>query len=93
MKAREFLYINYSLLTIRYNFNHYILKFLFDLYNTLYIFILNISVLGKLMGGMSVVEKPKTKVSKASMLLPEKHRLVAGIFASKEADDAAMTKD
>ncbi len=45
------------------------------------------------MGGMSVVEKPKTKVSKASMLLPEKHRLVAGIFASKEADDAAMTKD
>jgi len=92
MKAREFLYINYSLLTIRYNFNHYILKFLFGLYNTICIFILSISVLGKLMGGMSVVEKPKTKVSKANMLLPEKHRLVAGIFASKEAADAAMKK-
>jgi phosphopantetheinyl transferase (holo-ACP synthase) len=26
------------------------------------------------------------------MLLPEKHRLVAGIFASKEAADAAMKK-
>ncbi|WP_141241807.1 DUF1254 domain-containing protein [Methanosarcina spelaei] len=92
MKAQEFLYINYSLLTIRYNFNHYILKFLSDLYNIICIFILRISVLGKLMGGMSVVEKPKIQDSKANMLLPEKHRLVAGIFASKEAADAAMKK-
>jgi hypothetical protein len=44
------------------------------------------------MGGMSVVEKPKIQDSKANMLLPEKHRLVAGIFASKEAADAAMKK-
>ncbi|WP_269849905.1 DUF1254 domain-containing protein [Methanosarcina horonobensis] len=39
-----------------------------------------------------MVENPTTEVSKANMLLSEKQQLVAGVFASKTAADAAMEK-
>jgi hypothetical protein len=41
---------------------------------------------------MSMAEKPKTQASQANMPPPEKQQLVAGVFASKTAADAAMEK-
>lgn len=39
-----------------------------------------------------MTEDPTTQVSKADILLSEKLQLVAGVFASKAAADAAMEK-